>query len=277
MTHLHLILSPHFDDAVYSVYGWLRALPSARVTVATAFSAVPPDCPDPSEVARAYLAEDLGIESWYPGAHLDLAERRRAEDREVLSRLGLERRELGYLDAIFRGDPPLYAVEEALFGDPHPDDAPLLVAVRHRLEEALEGSPDSVVWLPLAVSRHVDHRILFRVGKELARRFDRIVFFEEFPYTVDPGALESRLGELPPRYEPLLLEVTDDLAAKAAAIAAYATQARGNFGSADRIPELLRQGPHRDGERSYERIWVQCPSGARSELEPLTRHPPTCR
>lgn len=272
-----MILSPHFDDAVYSVYGWLCALPGSRVTVATVFSAAPPSCGEPSELACAYIAEDLGVEGWYPGAHLDLAERRSAEDREVLARLGLRRQELGYIDAIFRGTPPTYAADEALFGDLHHDDRPLLLAIRRRLAEALESSAETVVWLPLAVGRHVDHRILFGAGKSLARRFDRIVFFEEFPYAAEPGALEDRLRDLPPRYEPLLLEVTALLAAKAAAIAGYGTQTRGNFGSEDRIPDLLRKGPHRDGERSYERIWVRSRSAAHSDLEPLTRREPGAR
>ncbi|MDA8391968.1 MAG: PIG-L family deacetylase [Actinomycetota bacterium] len=89
-----LAVSPHLDDAVLSAGATLAALVAAGrpVTVLTVFAGDPG--PALSPVAERHHARcGLGV---------DAVERRRAEDRAALTRLGADPRHGALADAVYR-------------------------------------------------------------------------------------------------------------------------------------------------------------------------------
>lgn len=136
-------------------------------------------------------------------------------------------------DAVFRG----YEGDGQLLGAPRPDDEPPFEALRR---EVLRLEPQ-LVYFPLAVGNHVDHRHCRSVGVamlEAERRWvmpgpdmiGRVVFYEDFPYAWwsgfdGPWSLPGDFA-LPPgiQLQARYSDVTDTVERKLAGIRLYASQ-----------------------------------------------------
>lgn len=269
----HLYLSPHFDDAALSCGGQIATLTAAgqSVLVVTITGGEPPVDDSPSDTvqqlherwATSLLAEGRPGEA----AELMVAQRR-AEDRAALAVLGAEWLHLSFLDCIYRCGPDgdaLYPGPVDMFGPPNPDDDATLAA----LAEALADLPPAGrVYLPLGVGGHVDHLATRRAAE---RVFAAPRYYEDYPYTARPGALAEAL---PPATRAAWAAATvwlDEaaLAAKTAAVRAYASQLSSFFANADDLAAQLRADGRRaladalaDGETvpawavAAERLWA---------------------
>jgi LmbE family N-acetylglucosaminyl deacetylase len=214
-----ICLSPHADDAVYSIGGTLAALAAAgrRVLVVTVFSG------EGSSPFADELHQIMGLTAE------NVAAVRRAEDEAALARLGVARREGGLTDAIYRR-PDLYFSRETLLSGMPRDEPPL-----EELVAALSAeSPGALLLGPLAIGGHVDHVLVSR-----ALRGERVGYWEDFPYAAG-RRVEGRA--------PLSLGVPPDVEARVAASLAYRSQISLNFGDAPALAALLRGNPE-------ERLW----------------------
>ena len=225
-----LFLAPHYDDVALSCGGTVAALADvgARPIVVTIFGGEPaPD--DLSAFARGQH------DRWGTGAG-DTVATRLAEDRSAAAILGCDTRVLPFLDAIYRGDQ--YRSDDALFGPVAPADAPLVAAIA--AEVAALAGPGATVHVPLGVGNHVDHQIVYRVGRMLAARGWRALAYEDFPYAALDGATARRLeavaGEVGP---PEAVPVAATLSRRIAAIAAYRSQLPTIFRFTDDWPALV--------------------------------------
>jgi LmbE family N-acetylglucosaminyl deacetylase len=159
-----IVLSPHFDDACFSLGGFLQALGHGRlVNIFT----------QGRHVVEPRLA--------HAGLRADAVTfLRDLEDREFAKTCGLERRDLGCEEPALRGRRPsemagladdIRQIEEKLW--------PLL----HELAAADPARP--ALFAPLGIGRHVNHRAtaeaVFRNLTWLRERFD-LHFYEELPY-----------------------------------------------------------------------------------------------
>ncbi|MEK8106267.1 PIG-L family deacetylase [Micromonospora sp. M12] len=108
-----MAVSPHLDDAVFSIGGTLAALVAAgwTVRVVTCFTA---SVPEPSPFALACQL-DKGL-----AADVDYMALRRAEDRAACALLGVEPVHLPLAEAPHRG----YPDPAALFAGVRADDRP---------------------------------------------------------------------------------------------------------------------------------------------------------
>ena len=212
-----LAISPHLDDAVFSAGGTLaqRARQGWRVIVATCFTG---NVARPAGFALACQL-DKGL-----GPDVDYMALRRAEDIAACAAIGAEPLHLPFLEAPHRG----YASAAALFGDVHAGEAviePLIATLR---ELVATEQPD-VVFGPLAVGGHVDHRIVRTAVEALGLR--QLMLWEDWPYVdrasapVD-GCTGSDLDER-------------DRAAKIAGALAYRSQVEFQFGSAAAMSHRL--------------------------------------
>jgi LmbE family N-acetylglucosaminyl deacetylase len=261
----HLYLSPHFDDVALSCGGQIFGHTAAgrAVLVVTITAAEPPD-DFHSETAAALhrrWADSLGRE---PAA---MVAQRRAEDQAAFAALGAEALHLPFLDCIYRpnetGD-PLYPGPTDMFGPLNPADE----AVVEALAAALAGLPAAgQIYLPLGVGGHVDHGVTRLAGE---RVFRAAAYYEDYPYTMAPGALEAVLplaarGDWPA--ETVWLSEAA-LGAKVAAVAAYQSQLSSFFSGLDDLARKLREEGQRveadaraDGEMppdwaiGAERLW----------------------
>src|SRR5688572_21800222 len=136
-----LFVSPHLDDAVFSCAARIlrEVATGAEVTVATVFSHVRRR----SAQAADYIA-------------------RRAEDREALRLLGAKPRWIGLLDAPSRN--PFYASFRRIVFETAPSDANQVDIVREELDSLVADLAPDVIYLPLGVGTHIDHRLVFAAG-----------------------------------------------------------------------------------------------------------------
>ena len=221
----HLFVSPHLDDAVLSCGGQISSLSAAGHSLAIfTLMAGRPLRELPSSPILAELHARWGTTA-------NPVTERRWEDIKATRRLGALARHGTIPDCVYRvryspdgSREALYPSEESLWGAIPPDDPAILL---------LEATPliypqTDVVHVPLGAGGHVDHRLVRDWGRRLARAHGQIevCYYEEYPYTREPGAIEAALEAFAPaQLEPVLrpLDATA-LQAKIEAIACYESQ-----------------------------------------------------
>ncbi len=188
---LHLYLSPHLDDAVYSCGGLIYAQAAAGqpVTVMT-LCAGSPDPDRLSPLAQGYHRD------W--GGGPDPMAARREEDRAALRILGASPLHLSTLDGIYRwhGDQPLYPERDLLFAGPDGREAEALPAAWQEEVESLGlDRLRTCIYAPLGVGGHVDHELPRRLGLRLLASGWRVRFYEDYPYVeLAPGGAATAQG-----------------------------------------------------------------------------------
>jgi len=127
----------------------------------------------------------------------DLYDGRHREDERALAALDkrIKVMHLGYKDAIFRH---LFytSFSRIVIGD-HQFDKDLSVKLANNLKKLVDSRKAQNIFLPLAVGRHVDHRLTHQLWCSLTQRTDcKIIFYEDRPYSFLPGNLNIRLKEI---------------------------------------------------------------------------------
>ena len=220
-SQLHVIISPHFDDGVFSCGGTASKLTAAghSVLVITMmgglFHGELPDTPILADLHRRWRAGE------------DPLRQRQIEDERASRALGVDFMHVPLPDCVYRlaGDLALYPSEESLFADVHRADyAPRLL----RGIQIPELETAKRVYLPLGVGHHVDHQIVRDWGLTQMREVpdpSALRFYVEFPYSKADRSTEAALATLN-----LKLEAADrvfgdeEMRAKIQAIACYDSQ-----------------------------------------------------
>ncbi|MGE6226689.1 PIG-L deacetylase family protein [Paenibacillus chitinolyticus] len=225
-----LFISPHFDDVVLSCASTLMELVNQGHTckVLTVFGGCPSVRFQPSEIARQYAAEDLGLfEDEIEGEHLSiLVARRLQEDQRAFRHLaGVQVEVLSFPDAIYRENKgqPYYRTEEDLFGIPdEQDEADFLPKIETYLQSC--DLARKYTWVFPAVSKHVDHQLLTKAGLRLMSQGYPVLFYSEFPYWQQDNEF-SQDG-----WHQLEVRNSVYMPVKRAAVLEYKTQLLGLFG-----------------------------------------------
>lgn len=251
----HIYFSPHPDDVVLSCGGmiWEQTQRGERVAVVTVFAA----SPSPAN-ALSPFAQSLH-ERWQAssGDSLDFADPptlRRAEDLRSIQALGptIEVIYLPLADCIYRHHPvtgeALYASEEAIFGEVHPADP-----ARAYFEQLPPIPPELVVYSPLSVGHHVDHQLVRSVIEGWGLPKGRLRYYEDYPYVLEPGALEKVIGEQR-GWVPVVFPIDEAAVnAKIAAVTQHASQISTFWQSIDAMASGLRAQAEIQGG---ERLWI---------------------
>jgi LmbE family N-acetylglucosaminyl deacetylase len=230
--------------------------------------------PPRQDVALSPFAQRLHDE-WQRADRENVAtvnEMRREEERAALRLLGLEPIWLDFQDAPYRTD----SVGKHLYGDESLNgrvaawekrEVALRIAseVRRVARETDVKGPVRV-FAPLGVGTHVDHQLVFRAARHLPPRYG-VLYYEDYPYSGRPGALEARLLYL--RRAKLELEarstqITDLIGVKIAAITRYKSQLPILFGSSEAMPGAVRAYSQAvaGGAGYAERFWHAPPAYA---------------
>lgn len=261
----YIFVSPHYDDAILSCGGTIAGLceQGAMCSVVTAFGGGPDLQYRLSAVAREYLAEDLGqnVEDITFSSCGDLLRIREEEDKRACVQVGnVVRQVLTFPDAIYRGTQAgaYYATESDLFGKIDEQDR---IELEHMLFDVfINMHKEGDYWFFPALSQHIDHRIIHRVGWQMFKQGMEISFFEEFPYRL---AMETFFL---PSLVPCCISVLNQMQKKRNAVLKYNSQLSSLFGvsgieqvkTGNLLPDL-------------EYYWVQDPKVFRS-LEGDKRH-----
>jgi len=228
-----IFVSPHPDDVVISCGGLIYKQERAtqEPLIVTLFASTPD---------YAHVSPFAHIQHGYWGNPPDPMATRREEDIAAAEQLGATVCHLPFLDAVYRTDPdgcPLYASEEAIFGDVAPADGALAGQIADYLELLL--LPGSALYVPLTAGNHVDHQIALATAARMAQRGVPLTFYEDLPYvarTDEAVWLPGLTATLRPHVEPL-----DDVTmqAKLEAISCYASQLDILFGSAAQMQDVV--------------------------------------
>jgi LmbE family N-acetylglucosaminyl deacetylase len=182
-----LIISPHLDDAFYSLGGYLLKSRPAKRKIIDIFTT--------SGFAPRFKRYGLDINQ------TSLV--RRWEELKNASIVDAIVEFLNFLDAPLRGyaspfDPPKWK-----------EEAEMIETIKSRLCQIIEGA--KIIFFPLGIGKHVDHVILFRLGLEfLLESHSNIRFYEDLPYAagfqrwfrldanIGRARLESKLVSIDP-------------------------------------------------------------------------------
>jgi len=240
----YLYLSPHLDDVVLACGGQIfdHTARGRSVLIVTVTAGDPPGPIESPIVDRLHCTWGLGT---------DACSVRRDEDARACAELGAELQHWDLPESIYRVHPrtaaPLYRSFRQLFGAPHEADGPLTA----ELIERLKGLPTSGrVIAPLAVGRHVDHR-LTRQAAEVCFGA-ALAYYEDYPYVETPLALRRALG-IRGGWESEVLPLSPAaLHAKIDAIALYRSQIESVFRGA---PIMKRRVARYVARIGGERLW----------------------
>ena len=216
MTHV-VAISPHLDDAAFSVGGLLaaRARGGDRITIVTCFTG---NVAQPQGFALACQL-DKGLD-----AAVDYMALRRDEDLAACAVIGAEAIHLPFPEAPHRG----YASAAELFAERRMDDG-VLLPLTYALGELVESLAPDLLLGPLAVGDHVDHWI---VREALAASAQTLMLWEDWPYLRRAGTLQDT-----PSVSHALTD--DDRQARLAMCGAYTSQLGFQFGGVAGLEEQM--------------------------------------
>jgi LmbE family N-acetylglucosaminyl deacetylase len=229
-----IIVSPHLDDAALSCGGGIARLVrgGVSVTVVSVFTGdQPPGRPLSTLARRSHASWGIGDQPFAV---------RRAEDEAAARLLGYRTEHLGLLDAIYRRSASGEALYARQLSAPAPED---IADFLPRLVDALRGSAlrhhdAGPVFCPAGIGSHPDH-VLTRQAVEQIAPAEKLVYYDEYPYSARPGVLDVAAGGNG-GWPVQTLELTpEDLDARIAAIGCYDSQLRGLFPSTyERLREI---------------------------------------
>ncbi len=171
------ILSPHFDDAIFSVGGIIDLWSSSfdTVTIINIFSASSPPPEKLSPQAKLFHQRFKSN---------DPVEIRRCQDSDAFNCFEVKVIEFAELDAIYRSYPisnePLYQNPIDIFGSIHELDRQLIIDISRKLESLIKYSENNLFLAPLSIGGHVDHEIT-RLSAEVSIQ-DQLLYYEDCPY-----------------------------------------------------------------------------------------------
>ncbi len=217
---MHLFLSPHYDDAIYSCGGRIAQLTDAGETVQilTLMAGIPhlplPDTP---------IVQD-NHQRWQAGENP--VHQRREEDQAAARLVGASVQYAELLDCIYRtaDGAALYATEESLWGGVHPDDPAI-----PQLRAIPLPAGITALYAPLGVGDHVDHLLVRDWALEIVAQKPTfpVIFYEEFPYMRDPAAVAKAIKQIPVSLAMQTVSLPEDrMQRKIAGMKAYRSQIR---------------------------------------------------
>jgi len=236
-----LVLSPHPDDAAFSVGGLLHTRVFAPVTIVTVFGET----------------NYLGVHGFRDDAR-EATSIRRAEDEAFAAAVGASLISCAFPDASVR----LGSSLDAIFGQAEavPAELPEMLA------EIVRRERPAVILAPAAIGGHVDHRIVRALAPELARVCDAaLVYYEDLPYAGWTAAddIAAGLAAIAGDLQPLHVPLNGAMAMKLSSVMLYRTQAIPAWVAA------IRDHASRLDPAGVERLWAG--DGAASRLRAMMR------
>lgn len=223
-----LVLSPHLDDAAFSVGPLLAEFSSrAKIVVATVFTNTASILTD--------FALSCQLDKGLP-AEVDYMAIRREEDIVWANRIGAAALHGAFLEAPHRG----YSSAQDLFG-------PLLMADKlddvlgRWFKELAEKLKPSAILCPIGVGSHVDHVWVRKVAEALFLNKIPLFFFKDEPYSskFDCLCINDYLKALRPWQELKIPVGWKSLSQAQFAAAAYQSQIPFQFGNIDTMEITL--------------------------------------
>ena len=223
-----LVLSPHLDDAAFSVSPLLAVLgESDRMVVATPFAG---SVTEPRGFALACQL-DKGLPP-----EIDYMALRREEDKEWARGIGVQIVHGDLKEAPHRS----YHSASELFSGIHPDD-PIEPDLTAWLRGVSDDHPPEMILLPLGIGGHVDHLWLRRTTEAIFSGKVPLGYYSDQPYCAKQSLMPGECGF--PETEGLVAikfkPDLGDLHRSLDATSAYVSQIPFQFGNFQKMRHLL--------------------------------------
>jgi LmbE family N-acetylglucosaminyl deacetylase len=246
-----LVLSPHLDDAVLSIGGYIAQLAATGhdVVVATLFTGQPPAPVPPG--ARAFH-EQCGLGD-------DAMRHRMDEDIAACRVVGARPRHRDLPEALYRIDAsglPRHRDGRAIFQADPSNENDVVDAARRHVRTLLNDLRPHLVLGPLGVGDHIDHAIIHRALRSSGIESRLLHWFEDIPYVLYRHT-RDRTDEIGRSMRPHVVPINaEHWAAKIAAIACYRSQAEVLWHDNTPWTEQVRDyAVDVGGGRPAERLW----------------------
>ena len=220
----HVLLSPHFDDVVFScgalVAQWARS--GQRVAIVTICAGLPPAGPLSAYASKLHRRWSPQLES----LPAQMVAQRRAEDLRAADMLGAMAIHLTVPDCIYRLNPDggwLYEGHAQIFGALHAAEQHLPRQIAQQLVRISGVTAATRIWTPLALGNHVDHQMVRAASQQCALPGQR-GYYEDYPYAEDATAIAGVTLPGPELAQRSLQVTAQNLEAKLNAISAYESQ-----------------------------------------------------
>lgn len=172
-----IVLSPHFDDAIFSVGGLISlfSIYFNEIYIVNIFSASPPLGkelpPQAADFHKNFIQQD-------PVAY------RRILDIKAFKAYRVKLFYIEQLDAIYRtfadSKEPLYLEPIDIFTAIHSFDYQLISKISSKILSMISPDPSDLYIAPLSIGGHVDHEITRLAGERIAK--NQLLYYEDCPY-----------------------------------------------------------------------------------------------
>ena len=225
-----LVISPHLDDAAFSVGPLLAEFADrAKIVVATVFTK--------SELNPAGFALTCQLDKGL-SAGADYMAIRRTEDIEWSKKIGAEVVHGAFAEAPHRG----YHSPKELFSPALPNDELEDVLTNWFLELAKTFKPGAIL-CPVGVGNHVDHILVRKFARTSLESKFPLFFFKDQPYAskLNTFHVADYLGDVN-AWRELRMPLSENSLAKAQfAVEAYKTQIPFQFGDLGKMRNTLNE------------------------------------
>ena len=241
-----VILSPHPDDAIWSLGGAITSwLKNREVLVITLYDG------DPTQIGKIKLTDNKCRWRSFGSPHI-----RRLEDQKAMNLLGCQHESLGYIDAALRLN-----VDNTFEFQSAEDLFPFKIysqmrASKTKLQKLLAIlKPEDEIIAPLAFGNHIDHIQTHAVARNLPYT---ISYYADFPYYLPEksGLLDEHINNLGLILNPV--NINCDWQSWKAAALCYRSQVIRLFGTQNHFIEKLTSYSHPYGTAPSCRIWSTC-------------------
>ena len=236
-------VSPHLDDAVFSVGGLIASLTDQghQAHVVTCFTQ---SVTNPKGFALACQL-DKGL-----SADVDYMQLRREEDRTACQQLGAKPHWLDLLEAPHRG----YYSAADLFNGANPQDT-VPTKLQNRLSHIIKTLKPDILLLPIGIGDHIDHQQVISAVKSLQLPIHQYQWYDQ-PYYANNAHLKPDeaiaiqpaewINEMSNQSRILAIDITQYTDRKIKACEAYTTQVKFQFKDNSVYAVLNQVGIHQE-------------------------------
>ncbi|MCR4313010.1 MAG: PIG-L family deacetylase [Candidatus Roizmanbacteria bacterium] len=143
---MYYFISPHLDDAILSAGGLINYLKDRKKI----------------KIITVFTEGDK------------LFLKRRIEDMNVCRYLGIEYLHLGFTDVLWRD---IFNLKKERI---------LVKAITNKIKKLIKNSEDPIIFAPLSIGNHIDHRIVNKICKD---NFTNVIYWEDYPYNLKSNLL----------------------------------------------------------------------------------------
>lgn len=169
-----IILSPHLDDAIFSLGGILQAQMVGKAKVINIYT------------QSRYTIHGLGERQ-------EVTRTRLKEDASAMGRLGVTKEDWGFPDSTLKS---IYPTEKSYL-DPRVklENDPSFFPLQDRIRRLVKTmGEDTLFFAPLGLGNHVEHRIVTAICLGIPALHDRLVLYEDGSYFEDGMGMAAQLA-----------------------------------------------------------------------------------